>query len=205
MSIRTKPTIAVDCDDVVANINDAVRQFVNETYGVHHTAEDYKVTGDYQQYWERIWNVSEAEGSERLHRFIRSGRMRHLEPIPRALETLVHLKQRYTIVMITARTVTEVEFTYFWLQQYAPEVFDQVTFLHLWDDDDKKATKGQVCQTLGAEYLIDDNYSHCQIASECGVKTLLFGDYGWNRQVTLHDNMTRVGNWVQVREYFDEQ
>jgi FMN phosphatase YigB (HAD superfamily) len=203
MSGRSKPVIAVDCDDVVANVNNAVRLFVNEKYQTNHTAEDYEVTGDYHHYWERIWGTPEGQTSDRLEQFIASGRMHHLEPVPGALECLAYLKRTYEIVMVTARSPAEVEATHAWLDRYAPDLFKDVTFTHLWDTHDKKATKAAICQALGATYLIDDNYSHCQIASEVGIQTLLFGDYGWNRARPDVENMLRVHSWSEVREYFD--
>lgn len=203
MGGSAKPVIAVDCDDVVANVNDAVRQFVNETYKTNHSPEDYRVTGDYQYYWERIWGMPEGHTPNPLQQFIASGRMYHLEAVPGALESLTHLKRTHEIVMVTARSPAEVEATHAWLGRYAPELFKDVTFTHLWDAEDKKATKAEICQALGASYLIDDNYDHCRIASEVGIQTLLFGDYGWNRGRPDVSNMRRVNDWDEVREYFN--
>lgn len=45
--------IAVDCDDVIANVNESMRHFINETHGFNHTADDYRVEGEYHRYWER--------------------------------------------------------------------------------------------------------------------------------------------------------
>lgn len=203
MSQRTKPLIAVDCDDVVANVNDAVRQFVNETYYMNYTAEDYQVTGEYDRYWERIWGVPDEHTSDRFRTFIESGRLRHLEPVPDAIETLRYLKKKYSIAMVTARSKAEVEFTHFWLENNASDVFDDVTFMHLWDDKDKRATKAGICQALGAQYLIDDNYNHCRIAGEAGIQALLFGDYGWNRGHPLIGGIVRMKDWQAVKVYFD--
>ncbi len=40
-------TIAVDIDDVLADENRAMWQFINETYGMTHTLEDYDITAPY--------------------------------------------------------------------------------------------------------------------------------------------------------------
>lgn len=173
MSEYTKQTIAIDCDDVIANINDAVRLFVNETYGLAHTPEEYRVTGEYKRYWERIWGVADHEHSDRFDHFVASGRMAHLEPIEGALEA------------------------------NAPRLFDDVTFMHLWDEGDTKATKAQICKELKATHLIDDNYDHCKLAAEAGVRALVFGDYGWNRDRPLMAGMQRVNSWHEVLDYFN--
>jgi hypothetical protein len=200
---HVKPVIAVDCDDVVANINDAVRLFVNETYDTNHSPEDYRVTGSYRGYWDRIWGTPEGERSDRFEKFIASGRMATLKQVPDAIRVLGNLKKRFDLVMVTARSAIEVNYTHTWLENNAPAIFNEVTFMHLWDNDDKRATKADICRKIGANYLIDDNFDHCRLAAEFGVQALLFGDYGWNRAQKLALNMTRVADWVAVEEYFD--
>lgn len=197
--------IAVDCDDVIANLNGAVRLFVNETFGHNHTAEDYRVTGEYKRYWSRIWGTPEGEKSEYLTRFTELGQARNLEPLPGALETLRALKQDFRLALVTARSEADVEATHYWLEKHAPDIFDHVTFMHLWDKGDDKATKAAICLELGAQYLIDDNYDHCQLAAEAGIGALLFGDYGWNRAQELTPGMVRVLDWRAVKDYFDER
>lgn len=196
-------TIAVDCDDVIANINDDVRLFINETKGFAHTAEEYRVTGEYRRYWERIWGIADDQSVDWFDQYVASGRMAQLEPVPGALEALADLKQDYSLAIVTARSVKEVEFTEQWLATHAPDVFDHVTYVHRWQETlGSKPSKAAICQELGADYLIDDNYDHCRIAATMGKHALLFGDYGWNRDYPLQPNMTRVPDWSAVREYF---
>lgn len=198
-----KPLIAVDCDDVLVNLNDGIREFVNEVYGMSHTSDDYRVSGPYRGYWDKIWGMPDGERSGRLEEFIDSGRMGHLEPVPGVLETLARLNQGYDLALVTARSDKEVDITKQWLDTYAPRLFSHVTFMHLWDEPTAKATKAKICQQLGAKFLIDDNYSHCELAAGVGVETLLFGDYGWNRDgVELAPNITRVFDWPAVEDYF---
>lgn len=196
--------IAVDCDDVIANVNDSVREFINASYGLKHTAEDYRVAGDYRGYWARIWGVSEAQSDDWFSRYISSGRMTHLDPVDGALETLEGLASRYSLVLVTARSALEVEYTEQWLDRHAPSLFDDVTFVHRWRRaPDHQVTKGEICRELKADYLIDDNYEHCQSAATLGTKAILFGDYGWNREYELSGDVVRAADWQAVREYFD--
>jgi FMN phosphatase YigB (HAD superfamily) len=198
----TKPIIAVDCDHVVVDINEGIRRFVNEAYGETHTPEDYHVTGEYKRYWERVWGLDDGVKSDRFARFVASGGMANLDEIPDCLATLASLRRNYRLAMVTARTQSEVDSTHRWLAERSPGLFDQVVFMHEWNAD-TEPTKAKICQALGAEYLIDDNYEHCRLASEVGIGTLLFGDYGWNRQVAVANNMYRVKDWREVKEFFD--
>lgn len=202
---NNKPIIAVDCDHVVMDINEGIRLYVNEAYGESHTQEDYQVNGSYRRYWERVWGTPEGVKSDRFAQFIDAGKMAELEEIPDALESLRSLKDRYDIVMLTARSEREVGDTHSWLGRHALGVFDQVIFMHQWQPEQALPTKGEICRGIGAKYLIDDNYDHCQIASNLGVASLLFGDYGWNREVELADGMVRASDWSAVKRYFNEQ
>lgn len=200
-----RQTIAVDCDDVIANINDDLRHFVNEAQGFRHTAEDYRVTGEYRRYWERVWGIPEGQSVDWFAQYIASGRMARLSPVPGALEALHHLKNDYSLVMVTARRQSEVESTEQWLENHAPELFDEVTYMHRWEaSPDSTVTKAQICHGLGADYLIDDNYDHCRLVAEVGKRALLFGYYGWNRAQPTVPNMVRVQDWQAVQEFFSD-
>lgn len=202
MQKTTKPIIAVDCDHVIADINEGIRQFVNETYGTAHTSEDYRVTGEYKRYWERVWGFEEGVKSDRFARFVASGRMSHLDEVSGALRTLTQLRDTHTLVLVTARTQSEVKSTHEWLAKRMPGVFDRVIFMHEWSDG-VQSTKAKICQDIGAGYLIDDNYDHCRLASEIGINSLLFGDYGWNREVSVGGNMRRAKDWYEIGEFFN--
>lgn len=196
--------IAVDCDDVIANVNDSMREFINESYGFNHTANDYRVEGEYHRYWERIWGIPEGQSVDWFSRYISSGRMAHLMPVDGALETLEGLRARYSLVLVTARSSLEVGYTEQWLAQHAPKLFDEVAFMHQWRrDESHQVTKGDICRELGADYLIDDNYNHCAGAATLGAQAILFGEYGWNKQDELPPNVSRAKDWAAVRGFFE--
>lgn len=204
MAQPVRPIIAVDCDHVVMDINEGLRKFVNEKYDESHTAADYQVAGEYRRYWERVWGLDDGVKSDRFSHFIASGKMRELDAVPDSISTLRQVKDKYDLVMVTARSEFEVAYTNDWLDQHAPGLFNAVAFMFEWEQPHSKVTKADICQKLGATYLIDDNYDHCRIASELGIHTLLFGDYGWNREVIPLGNMTQVHDWLAVRRFFDE-
>ena len=56
----------------------------------------------------------------------------------------------------------------------------------------------QKLTVIGASYLIDDSFGHCELAAEVGIKAILFGNYGWNRQQTLIDGIVRCKDWDAV-------
>lgn len=197
-----KRRIAVDCDHVIVDLNEEIRLFVNDVYGEAHTPEDYSVTGEYKHYWERVWNMPDNTKSDRYARFIEAGRLRHARQMPRAIEILNILKQNYSLVLVTARTKAEVESTQYWISHNVPSLFDEVVFMY---DQEAASSKGDICLSLGAQFLIDDNYDHCRLAQECGVQSLLFGDYGWNRSIEVGEHIARVKDWRAVEDFFNER
>jgi 5'(3')-deoxyribonucleotidase len=193
----TKPIIAVDADDTIFDENNAIRMFINETYGFNHTEADYLVDGPFYGYWERIWNVSPEAMNEMYEAFVVSAHKKNLPPIKGALEALRRLKSKYELVVVTARDDRAVEFTHKSRDEHYPEIFKDVHFVPLWGGGEK-VTKAKICNEIGASYLIDDSFDHCTLAAEADVQALLFGDYGWNRFQELPAGVTRCKSWDKV-------
>jgi 5'(3')-deoxyribonucleotidase len=198
----SKPIIAIDIDDVIGAENEAVRNFINSHYGEKHTAEDYLTEGKYWSYWEDIWQVGKDEGRKRLEAFLNSPIKDNLKLVKGSRNSINTLKKRYELVIVTSRYGLQLKTTRPWLEKHFPKTFGQVAFVATWSKD-KKVSKAVVCKQIGASYLIDDNAEHCNLAAEEGIQALLFGDYGWNRQVEVHPTVRRVKNWEEVLEYFD--
>lgn len=193
----SKPIIAVDADDTLFDENDAVRQFFNDTYGTNHTIEDYLVEGFYDTYWESIWNRSTEETWKIYEKFLASKYVQDLPPIDGAIEALIILKRDYELVIVTSRDKRNVDITHQSLEKHYPKLFSDVHFVALWGNGEK-VTKAAICDEIGASYLIDDNFDHCKLATESGVKAMLYGDYGWNRTQALPAGVTRCRTWKDV-------
>lgn len=199
-----RKVIAVDLDDVLGDENGAMIRFINTTYGANHTEEDYyNADAPYGNFWEKVWNVSEKEARQRYLEFKKQGHKYNQKPLPGAAEALHKLKEHFSIMIITARGEDSVPHTQPWLEKHYPDIFDDVHFVPLWRDG--KVTKAQIGKELKAEYLIDDNIDHCSQAAELGIKSLLFGNYGWNKTQNLPDGVFRVLDWQAVEKYFENE
>lgn len=198
-----KPIIAVDADDTIFDEKTAVRLFHNQKYGTNNTDEDCLTPGTYGIYWGKLWGTDNAETARRYHEFaVQEKHKRTLPPLPGAIEVLRRLKQRYELVIITARGERAVDITHKTLDEHYPSIFKDVHFTPLWGAS-QEATKAEISQEIGAKYLIDDCFEHCELAAEVGVEGLVYGDYGWNRTQKLKPGMTRVKNWMEVEEFFN--
>jgi 5'(3')-deoxyribonucleotidase len=188
-------TIAIDVDDVLAAHVPAFIAFSNERYGTSLTIDDYV------DHWAVLWRIEHAEAEERAAEFHSSVGAQEYETVQASNEAIERLKQDYDLTIITARRREMIEPTYGWLQSYYPDVFNEVHFVPIWEPNNT-VTKADICRQIGAEYLIDDLPSHCNVAAQGGIKPLLFGDYPWNRNEQIEDGVVRVPDWPAVVEYF---
>ena len=198
----SKPIIAVDADDTIFDENTAVRLYMNDHYGFEHTEDDYLVEGPFDNYWERIWNVAPEKVTQMYEEFAHSTYKKDLQPIAGAIPILQKLKEKYDLVIVTSRGQSVVDMTHASLRLHYPDIFNDVHFVPLWGSGEK-ATKAQICNEIGASYLIDDSFEHCKLAAEAGVNAIIFGDYGWNRFQELSIRITRCKNWKEVWRILD--
>lgn len=189
-----RPLIAIDIDEVLAHHNQALAEWHNREFGTNHTADSY-----FTDYWSKVWGVSPEEADRRALAFHDSRTHAKLRPVTGALEALQKLRESYDLALVTVRRQSTIEDTYRWVRRHYPDIFTEIHFVHFWDADDK-TTKAQLCQRIGASYLIDDSVKHCTLAAQAGINALLFGDYPWNRAEQLQRNIKRVNNWDEVVE-----
>lgn len=193
-----KPTIAVDCDDVLAFHAAAFVEFSNERYGTTLAPEEY------DENWANLWGEIEWDEIERRATEFHTPEITlAYAKITEAELVLAALKERYRLVIVTARPKQLIQPTHEWLGQHHADVFDEVHFVPIWEPNNT-VTKADICKQIGANYLIDDSVKHCNIAAAGGIKALLFGEYRWNRD-GIDRRVTPVVNWQAVQEYFDGQ
>lgn len=184
--------IAVDIDEVLAHHNQALAEWHNGEFGTNHGAEAY-----FTDYWSKVWGVSPEEADRRALAFHASGAHARLRSITGAFEILQQLRASYDLAIVTVRRQSTIEDTRQWVNRHYPNIFTEIHFVHFWDDNDT-TTKAQLCQRIGAHYLIDDSVKHCALAAQAGMQALLFGDYAWNKAEKLPERIKRVAEWNEV-------
>jgi len=198
-----KPIIAVDIDDVIAESTEAFRKVVNSHAGIDLQPEDYRIEGPYGDYYEEVWRAHGVV--ERIDKQALLDQMHydqsHIPLMPGAEFAIGQLQKRYEIVLVTARDEGWEKATRIWLHQQFGAEPPRIYFsdAHLKVDDRK--TKGEICKEIGAKWMIDDNPEHCQSVLDHGVKAILFGEYGWHKNVPA--GTVKCKDWQAVLEYFD--
>lgn len=139
-------------------------------------------------------------------------------PIESAQEGIAALRRLgYRLVIITARNGHTRDASWEWTQRHFPGCFEEIICTGQFalqqrldgvsgvDEDDvipRKLTKAEVCIRIGAKLLIDDSLENAVACAEYVSPTgedgvappvLLFGDYQWNKRLSLpedeHDDM----------------
>lgn len=199
----SKPIIAIDIDDVLAANAAGFVKYSNERWGTHLTVEDY------DEHWGKIWQVDHAEVERRALELHESGIFAEYNHYEEALDVLQRLKRHYTLLCATSRRLSIKDLTEEWLHKYYPNIFETVHYAGIYDaaivDASYARTKKDVLLKIGADYLIDDQLKHCFSAAEAGVQAIVFGDYSWNREDSLPENVTRCLNWSDVGAYFEQR
>lgn len=195
-------TIAVDIDDVLAFSAEGFVEFSNERWGTH-----LKVT-DYHEHWAAMWQVSIEEVQKRTHEWYNESLVRTYAPKDRAKEVLTELVKHYKLVVATARAIDLQKDTIDWVNSHYEGIFSEIHHAGIWDSITMagyQATKTELCKKINADYLVDDQLKHCLAANEAGIKTILFGDYTWNKDQNLPKTIYRAKNWDEVGSYFEAQ
>lgn len=194
-----KPIIAIDIDEVLSPLHDLFFAHHNEVYGTNYPIRD--PAGGY--YLHEYTDEPKSQILEKIKKFIETEAFRNVEPLEDAVEVLSRLKKRFKLVIITSRQDFYHEVTHAWLGQHFPSVFDEIQFTEYIQGEGSVIPKSEICQQLGAQFMVEDNLETASKCAEAGITTLLFGDYPWNRVEVMPKNMVRTNSWLAIEEYFD--
>lgn len=199
-----KPIIAFDMDDVLVDSTSFWHVEINQLTGSKLARTDYQVPGDYTKYYENVWHqhgIDHLIPKNAVNQVLSNDQTR-LPHFEEAVSVIKKLAERFELKVVTARHDSHKDQSLRWLEDKFPGVFQQVEFAN-GSAGVAERNKGQICQQIGAGWLIDDNPSHCQDALDNGVIGILFGEYGWHTAVP--NGILRCKNWVALEEYFDTQ
>lgn len=192
-----KSLIAFDLDDVLAAHVEAFIDHSNSAYGTSFEIEDYT------EHWPSLWGIDEEEMERRAYEFHTHQNVLNFKVKDEAQAALSKLSSKYDLCIVTARRRHLLEITRTWVEQHFPNVFNDIHFVPIWEPGNK-VTKAEICKQIGADFLVDDLARHCNVAAEGGIKTVMFGDYSWNRNDQLLPSVTRCVNWQELLDYFEK-
>lgn len=183
--------IAIDCDDVLVPTTKFFVDAYNKEYGTNAAlAHSHGATSSSSD----VWGADEEEVIRRWGLLTETDEYKALGPDPVEAAILRRLAECHELHLVTARKEDEREFTQEMLSRELKGVFTAMEFVG-W-----QGSKGQVCQQLKADVLIDDSLRNLMSAHECKVRSLLwFGEYEWQAPAsTAPEGITQCANWPEV-------
>ncbi|GBF87802.1 NLI interacting factor-like phosphatase [Raphidocelis subcapitata] len=191
--------VAVDVDEVLGRFVHALNGYCSETYGMRYGVVDYWV---YE--YAKVWGVSPQASARIVHEFFSSPHFtRGIPPIPGAAPALRRLAARCDLAVVTSRQHVIQDATLEWLDAHFPGTFQEVYFGNHFALEGASRSKSEICASIGAQVLIDDNVGYALDCADSGVRVLLYdweGGYPWAKlpEGSRHPNITVVRNWAEV-------
>ncbi|GLT97168.1 hypothetical protein SLE2022_147490 [Rubroshorea leprosula] len=196
-----KIVVAVDVDEVLGNFVSALNRFIADRYSLNHSVSEYHV---YEFF--KIWNCSRGEANSRVHEFFETPYFKKgIQPIPGAREVLHNLSRFCNLSVVTSRQNVIKDHTIDWLEKHYPGLFQDIHFGNHFALDGQSRPKSEICRSLGAKILIDDNPRYAIECAEAGVRVLLFdyeNSYPWSKMESINEHplVTKVCNWDEVEQ-----
>ncbi|CAN1136156.1 hypothetical protein LINPERPRIM_LOCUS20926 [Linum perenne] len=223
-SSTDKVVVAVDVDEVLGNFVSALNKFIADRYSMNHSVSEYHV---YEFF--KIWNCSRDEASfhngdfklascfissllyytadTRVHEFFKTAYFKNgIYPLPGAQRVLHKLSSHCKLSVVTSRQNIIKDHTVDWLEKHYPGLFHEIHFGNHFALQGESKPKSEICRSLGADILIDDNPRYALECAEVGIMVLLFdyeNSYPWSKSdsVEQHPLVTKVYNWQQVEKH----
>lgn len=173
-----KKSIAIDMDQVLANLFKKLTVVCNEQFGTNYTEAEFLLTSPN--------DLSEEENKKFFERLNEPDFFRDLEVLDeQAIDVVKELQERFEVYIATAAMDVPGSFNakYEWLREHMPFLkTENIVFCG------NKAV-------IHADYLIDDSSRQLRAFSGTG---LLYA-MPYNENVT---EFTRVDGWQAIRDYF---
>lgn len=198
---RDKIVVAVDVDEVLGNFVSALNRFIADRYAANHSVSEYHV---YEFF--KIWKCSRDEADLRVHEFFKTSYFKTgIHPLPGAKETLHKLSGVFNLSIVTSRQNAIKDHTIQWIENHFPGLFQEIHFGNHFALNGESRPKSEICRSLGAKVLIDDNPRYALECAEVGIRVLLFdyeNSYPWckTQSIDQHPLVTKVHNWEAVEK-----
>lgn len=189
--------IAVDLDEVVADLLSNLILFHNNVYGTNLKRSDF-----FSYHYEEVWGGSKDEAVQKVREFIKSDYFLNILPVHGAYEALLHLKKLgHKLFIVTGREDYTKEITQAWIQKHFPNIFSGIYHTNAYVNGIKRIKKSVVCSQLEALVIIDDDMMHITDCLESGIKVIVF-DNPWN-QGDFSNEINRVSKWTEAVEVIE--
>lgn len=196
----SKPTIAVDIDEVLFPMAPTFLKY-------HNTAHGTSIELDHltSYYLEDITGETVEQVIQKIKTYLNTEHYSNGQPIDGSVDAIKKLRSKFRLVLITARNDFYRGHTESFIEKHFSGLFDELRYTHEIETPELTIPKHVICKSIGAKVLIDDHLHNVIECVEAGIHSILFGDYPWNKTDMLPQGITRCKDWQEVLEYFDGQ
>jgi 5'(3')-deoxyribonucleotidase len=188
-------TIAIDLDEVLSPFVPELMTWYNQLYQNNIQYEQF-ITYDFSQ----VWGGTQEEASAICDDFHLSRKIEDISPIPHSAQALSLLKEKFRLVLVTSRPLQHSDYTHSWINHHLPNTFSDIILCNHWTTVGEAIKKSDACKKINATYFIDDLPFYIEEVANCNIKSLLFGNYPWNKTSIPHDFIQRVPSWNDITE-----
>jgi len=191
--------IGVDIDEVLAEFLPAFLRFYNAKYGTAFEVKNF--------YTYSFWHVLGADketAQQDVLAFLHSPDFLALKPVSGAVKTVAKLSLQHKLIVITSRHPEVQPQTITWIDQYFPNVFEDVLFAnHFAFGSRLLPTKKEYCESLGLHAMIDDCFEYIQECASQNCMGILM-NAPWN-QFDLPPHTKRVSSWLEISQFLSKK
>lgn len=176
---RKRPVVAVDVDEVLGRFLLQLCAFHNGTYDTSLTPEDFKCYNFHE-----VWGGTREQADSKMRMFFTSSYFlegssgRGIPVIEGAAEVLRKNSERFELHVVTSRQHLIEEHTKAWIDKFYPGIFGRnIHFGNHFSDQGEVRSKSELCRSIDAVAIIDDNLYYATECAAAGFRTFLFGEF----------------------------
>ncbi|MBN1897171.1 MAG: hypothetical protein JW827_00200 [Spirochaetes bacterium] len=190
-----KPSIGIDIDGVIGDSDKTFRKYINKFFGFNLKQQDV-----IHSFYEKVLGIPKKKMTEFWDYFDEKNKWLEIPVLSGARTSLDYLKEKYQIILITARPKKAKEQTLHWLAKNKIP-YDKIYFVQEYEGKSKLNlvfSKG-----LLLKCVIEDRIDFAMEFIKEKIKVLLF-DYPWNQLRSSKPSknlLIRIKGWREVLSY----
>jgi hypothetical protein len=180
--------IAVDCDEILANLHSQLIVFHNKEYGTNLKKEDFTSYSFHE-----VWGGTVNEETKKVSQFFDSNYFKEVIPVEGSQKAMDFLKKKgHNLFVVTGRIISLTEETIVWIEKYFPNIFLGICFGNTYGSG-IKIRKSVMCKRLNVRLIIEDDLMHVADCANADIPVLVY-DNPWNQGI-LPRKAVRVFDW----------
>ncbi len=180
--------IGVDLDDVVVEWVPRFLEFYNSRTNSNLKFEEWK-----NYFFEEIIGISRDEARVLIDEFVNSDFHEGVGLIEGVKKGIEKLSEQNEVIIITSRPLRYKNKTEEFLDKHNLKLL----VFYSRDSNDVYIDKGEFCQRLGVELIIEDSKEYSLSCADRGIRVFLF-DKPWNQGDHFPIDITRVYSWKDI-------